>query len=89
MDADVDLKKASKLFAQKFACGASVTKNAEGVDEITVQGDVRDEIYMLILKNYKEVYFNISNSFFIFNNVCRCRRKILRFQMGNKFILAL
>jgi translation initiation factor 1 (eIF-1/SUI1) len=34
---DVDLKKAAKLFAQKFATGASVTKNAQGLDEIVVQ----------------------------------------------------
>jgi translation initiation factor 1 (eIF-1/SUI1) len=34
---EVDLKKAAKLFAQKFATGASVTKNAQGFDEIVVQ----------------------------------------------------
>jgi density-regulated protein len=34
---DVDLKKAAKLFAQKFATGSSVTKNAQGLDEIVVQ----------------------------------------------------
>ncbi|KAI6042260.1 translation initiation factor SUI1 [Pisolithus marmoratus] len=39
---DVELKKASKFFAQKFAIGASVTKNAQGQDEIVVQGDVAD-----------------------------------------------
>ncbi|KII94522.1 hypothetical protein PLICRDRAFT_127522 [Plicaturopsis crispa FD-325 SS-3] len=41
---DIDLKKAAKQFAQKFATGASVTKNAQGFDEIVVQGDVSDEI---------------------------------------------
>ena len=40
----IDLKKAAKLFAQKFATGASVTKNPQGLDDITVQGDVSDEI---------------------------------------------
>lgn len=45
---DVDLKKASKLFAQRFATGASVTKNAAGFDEIVVQGDVSQEIYDMI-----------------------------------------
>ncbi|KAL4245710.1 Translation machinery-associated protein 22 [Abortiporus biennis] len=36
---DVDLKKVAKQFAQKFATGASVTKNPQGQDEIVVQGD--------------------------------------------------
>ncbi|THH10303.1 hypothetical protein EW146_g8413 [Bondarzewia mesenterica] len=42
---NVDLKKAAKLFATRFATGASVTKNAIGQDEIVVQGDVSQEIY--------------------------------------------
>ncbi|KAI8982779.1 translation initiation factor SUI1 [Trametes punicea] len=45
---DVDLKKAAKLFAQKFATGASVTKNLQGQDEIVVQGDVSGEIVEMI-----------------------------------------
>ncbi|KAF9586341.1 Translation machinery-associated protein 22 [Lunasporangiospora selenospora] len=49
---DVDLKKAAKLFANKFACGSSVTKNNQGNDEIVVQGDVSDEIYDMILENW-------------------------------------
>ncbi|KAK2459957.1 hypothetical protein APHAL10511_008042 [Amanita phalloides] len=44
----VDLKKAAKQFASKFATGASVTKNAQGQDEIIVQGDVGDDILELI-----------------------------------------
>ncbi|KNC97075.1 density-regulated protein DRP1 [Spizellomyces punctatus DAOM BR117] len=51
----VDLKKAAKLFATKFACGSSVTKNPQGLDEIVVQGDMQDAIYELILKTWKEV----------------------------------
>lgn len=47
-DAGVDLKKAAKQFANKFATGASVSKNAQGIDEIVVQGDVRDEIQEMI-----------------------------------------
>lgn len=42
--AGIDLKKAAKLFAQKFATGASVTKTVTGGEEIVVQGDVSDEI---------------------------------------------
>ncbi|KAJ3019587.1 UNVERIFIED_CONTAM: Translation machinery-associated protein 22 [Siphonaria sp. JEL0065] len=52
---DVDLKKAAKLFATKFACGSSVTKNPAGFDEIIVQGDVQDDIYDLILKTWKNI----------------------------------
>ncbi|KIP06149.1 hypothetical protein PHLGIDRAFT_119198 [Phlebiopsis gigantea 11061_1 CR5-6] len=44
----VDLKKAAKQFAQKFATGASVTKNNQGQDEIVVQGDVSGEILEMI-----------------------------------------
>jgi density-regulated protein DRP1 len=44
----IDLKKASKQFASKFATGSSVTKNLQGQDEIVVQGDVADDIYDLI-----------------------------------------
>lgn len=45
---DIELKKAAKFLAQKFATGASVTKNPQGQDEIVVQGDVADEILELI-----------------------------------------
>lgn len=48
---DIELKKAAKFLAQKFATGASVTKNAQGQDEIVVQGDVSDEILELIENN--------------------------------------
>ncbi|TFK23307.1 density-regulated protein DRP1, partial [Coprinopsis marcescibilis] len=44
----IELKKAAKQFASKFATGSSVTKSPAGEDEITVQGDVADEIYDLI-----------------------------------------
>ena len=44
----VDLKKASKQFSTKFACGSSVTKNPQGLDEITVQGDVSGDIVEMI-----------------------------------------
>ncbi|ORY43842.1 density-regulated protein DRP1 [Rhizoclosmatium globosum] len=52
---DVDLKKTAKLFATKFACGSSVTKNPAGFDEIIVQGDVQDDIYELIIKTFKNI----------------------------------
>lgn len=46
---DINLKKASKLFAQKFSCGSSVS----GEDEIIVQGDVTDELIDLILETFE------------------------------------
>ena len=46
----IDLKKASKLFANKFATGASVSKNAAGDDEIVIQGDVAYEVEEMLLK---------------------------------------
>ena len=42
---DMNLKKCSKAFGQKFACGSSVT----GDDEITVQGDVVDDMMDFIV----------------------------------------
>jgi len=44
----IDLKKAAKQLAGRFATGASVTKNAQGLDEIVVQGDVSDEIFDIL-----------------------------------------
>ena len=46
---------ASKLFGKKFACGASVTKNASQVEEIDIQGDCLYEVTELILKKYPDV----------------------------------
>ena len=43
---DMNLKKCSKAFGQKFACGSSVT----GDDEITVQGDVVDDMMDFIVE---------------------------------------
>ncbi|KAJ2720168.1 Translation machinery-associated protein 22 [Coemansia sp. Benny D115] len=51
----VDLKKMAKVFANHFACGASVSKNAQGLDEIVVQGDFSDEILAIIRKQHPEI----------------------------------
>lgn len=51
---NIDMKKLSKTFAQKFATGASVVKNAEKKDEIVVQGDVSDEARAYIEKLLEE-----------------------------------
>ncbi|KAK4056296.1 Translation machinery-associated protein 22 [Microbotryomycetes sp. JL221] len=45
----IDMKKAAKLFANKFATGASVNKNQQGEEEIVIQGDVSDEVEEMIL----------------------------------------
>ena len=45
------LKPAAKKFAQKFATGASVSKNNEGKDEIVVQGDCSDELVDFMSEN--------------------------------------
>ncbi|KJH53126.1 density-regulated protein DRP1 [Dictyocaulus viviparus] len=48
---DIDLKQASKLFSQKFACGSSVT----GADEIVIQGDVKDDLFDIIPSKWPQV----------------------------------
>ncbi len=49
--AGIDLKKASKSFAQHFSCGSSVT----GDDEIVIQGDVSDDVIDFIQGKWPEV----------------------------------
>ena len=44
-----ELKKVAKDFGKKFATGSSVTKTPSGGEEITVQGDVSDDILDMIL----------------------------------------
>ncbi|XP_059844210.1 density-regulated protein isoform X2 [Hemitrygon akajei] len=48
---EIELKEAQRFFAQKFSCGASVT----GEDEITIQGDVTDDILDVIQEKWPEV----------------------------------
>lgn len=45
------LKPAAKKFANKFATGASVSKNNQNQDEIIVQGDVSDEIFDFVTED--------------------------------------
>lgn len=51
----LELKKVAKDFGKKFATGSSVTKVPGGGDEITVQGDLSDDIYDFIVENYKDI----------------------------------
>jgi density-regulated protein DRP1 len=48
----IKLNEAAKLFGKKFASGSSVVKNAEGKEQIDVQGDCVDGAVELILKLY-------------------------------------
>jgi density-regulated protein DRP1 len=48
----VDIKKAAKMMANKFARGASVSKTVEGKEEIVVQGDLVDEIEEFIVEQF-------------------------------------
>lgn len=55
---NIDMKKLAKTFASKFATGASVSKNAEGKEEILVQGDLSDEAKAYIEKLLEEQGMN-------------------------------
>lgn len=48
----LDLKKVAKELGKKFATGSSVTKTAAGGEEITVQGDVSDDLYDWLVDNH-------------------------------------
>jgi len=48
----IKLPDAAKAISKKFACGASVTKSAIGVDEIDIQGDVKEEIVDFIIEKF-------------------------------------
>ena len=52
---DIELRKAAKVFANKFACGSSVVKNNQGNEEIVVQGDVSDDLYRFIVDTWPNV----------------------------------
>jgi density-regulated protein DRP1 len=51
----MDLKKVAKEFGKKFATGSSVTKIPGGGEEITVQGDLSEDIEEYILETYKDI----------------------------------
>lgn len=49
-------KKVAKELGKKFATGSSVTKSPAGVEEITVQGDVSEDVKEWLLELYgKEI----------------------------------
>lgn len=48
----LDLKKVAKELGKKFATGSSVTKSAAGTEEITVQGDVSDDLFEWLIDTH-------------------------------------
>ena len=51
----LELKKVAKEFGKKFATGSSVTKTASGGEEITVQGDVSDDVFDWLQEHYEQI----------------------------------
>lgn len=51
----LDLKKIAKEFGKKFATGSSVTKTPSGGEEITVQGDVSDDIFDWLGEHHEQI----------------------------------
>lgn len=51
----LDLKKVAKDLGKKFATGASVTKLPAGGEEITLQGDLSDDVFDFLVDKYEEV----------------------------------
>lgn len=51
----LDLKKVAKDLGKKFASGSSVTKTAAGGEEVTVQGDVCEEVVDWVEENFEQI----------------------------------
>ncbi len=51
----LELKKVAKDLGKKFASGSSVTKTAAGGEEITLQGDLSDDVFEWIVDNYEQI----------------------------------
>jgi translation initiation factor 1 (eIF-1/SUI1) len=51
---DMDLKTVAKSFAKSQSCGCSVTKNAIGQEEITIQGDLIHDIPRLLQEHFPQ-----------------------------------
>ena len=57
----MDIRAATKAFGKKFSCGASSEKNAENMMEVTVQGDVVQELANVCNELYDVVDVVFSN----------------------------
>jgi density-regulated protein DRP1 len=49
----LDIKKVAKDFGKKFATGSSVTKIPGGGEEITVQGDLSEDILEFLVEKFE------------------------------------
>ncbi|OWF35496.1 density-regulated protein homolog [Mizuhopecten yessoensis] len=48
---EIDLKEASQFFSKKFSCGSSVVAE----DEISVQGDKRDDLFDILCEKWPQI----------------------------------
>jgi translation initiation factor 1 (eIF-1/SUI1) len=60
--AGVKLKDAAKLFANRFACGSSVSTTPTDVHQVDIQGDVRMEIVDFILQKFPQITAGTSHA---------------------------
>ena len=51
----VKLAEAAKKFGKKFACGASVVKDASNKEQIDVQGDCMEDLVDFLCKEYPDI----------------------------------
>lgn len=51
----MELKKAAKMFANKFATGSSVSKTGAGAEEIVIQGDCAYDLCDYVLENFSQL----------------------------------
>lgn len=51
----LDIKTVAKALGKKFATGSSVTKIASGGEEITVQGDLSEDVEEWLCENFPEL----------------------------------
>mmetsp|Transcript_43516 Transcript_43516/g.102220 ORF Transcript_43516/g.102220 Transcript_43516/m.102220 type:complete len:227 (+) Transcript_43516:30-710(+) len=58
----IKLADACKIFKKKFSTGASVTETPDNKEEIEIQGDVKDDVVPLIVKEFA---IPIANIFYI------------------------
>ena len=49
---DIKIKEACKFFCKKFSCSVSSEKNHSGIQEIHIQGDVKDDVADLMNETY-------------------------------------
>lgn len=49
------MKKVGKEMGKKFATGASVTKTPQGGEEITIQGDLSDDVLDWLMDTYPQI----------------------------------